>query len=196
MPCDRTKDCDRYHILLGCAQMWWEFSMWPYGCCGGGDVQRFSSRFRECAISVDAVIGYYSDEKLQLQAKSPLAIDAELWWRKKCGQHYHIQTGEPCWGSLVAVCGSNLWHKVCNNRSWEIFPVHQAVSWGCLQKQRSGLAWRQRIRVWTCKSFALSLYNFSGTFCFNAVLNVAIDLALMVFLKQVFCGMGFFYVGT
>jgi hypothetical protein len=27
-------------------------------------------------------------------------------------------------------------------------------------------------------------------------LNVAIDLALMVFLKQVFCGMGFFYVGT
>jgi hypothetical protein len=60
-----------------------------------------------------------------LQAKSPLAIDAELWWRKKCGQHYHIQTGEPCWGSLVAVCGSNLWHNVCPNRPWEIFPVDQ-----------------------------------------------------------------------
>jgi hypothetical protein len=41
-------------------------------------VQRFSSRFGECAISVDAVIGHYSDEKLQLQAKSPMPIDAEL----------------------------------------------------------------------------------------------------------------------
>lgn len=161
MPCDRTKDCDRYHTLLGWAQMWWEFSMWPYGGGRGGDVQRFSSQFGECAISVDAVIGYYSDEKLQLQAKSPMPIDAELWWRKKCGQHYHMQTGELCWGSVVAVFGSNLWHNVCNNRSWEIFPVHQ-LSLGDVSESKA-LDWpegkglevhRPRVlqREWKCSS--------------------------------------------
>jgi hypothetical protein len=42
-----------------------------------------------------------------------------------------------------------------------------------------------------CTSFALSLQNFSGIFCLNAVLNVAIDLALRSVLWN-----GFFYVGT
>lgn len=153
MPCDCTMDCDRYHTLLGWAQMWWEFTMWPYGGVGAGDVQRFSSRFGECAISVDAVIGHDSDEKLQLQAKSPMPIDAELWWRKKCGQHYHIQTGEPCWGSLVAVCGSNLWHNVCNNRSWEIFPVHQ-LSLGDVSESKA-LDWSEDKGLEVCTVQAL-----------------------------------------